>query len=176
MAEKSTWQVSIDETFWSRGRVNKSVAPGTQGPQIWIWVAVEVCRITKKCFRFVFRVVKQKSDALDGKPRGAKEHTQFVEATIAPDSTVVSDGWSATRAIDRIRLRMVYEWCKHSSKPMKKRIARGNSDASTESRTHVKKGAGKGKVKLGKLRPRMWVNARGWHSNHIESIFNKLKR
>ena len=28
----------------------------------------------------------------------------------------------------------------------------------------------------GRLVPRLWVNKLGWHSNNIESCFNKLKR
>ena len=65
--------------------------------------------------------------------------------------------------------------CIHSRRTKKgisKRcLSRVSSLDSTESQTRKRSGR-----HHERLVPRLWVNKRGWHSNNIESCFNKLKR
>ena len=49
-----------------------------------------------------------------GKPRGTAEITRFVQAHIMTNNMVVSDGWSATKAVNWTALGLRYEYCVHS--------------------------------------------------------------
>ena len=74
----------MDETFWQSGRINKAMAPGVlRDEPVWIWAPVEVNN-NGKCGRFVFRVCKHSSEAINHKPRGAGEIAQLVRETTAP--------------------------------------------------------------------------------------------
>ena len=81
----------------------------------------------------------------------------------------------ATRTIDWPSLNLTHEWCNHSrvvKKGIRRRaLTRTASAASTDSRTHAKKGKNKGK-----LINRLWVNRKGFHSNNVESLFNQVKK
>merc|ERR1719265_2471275 len=71
-------QASVDETFWGRSRVNKSMAPTTTKHEgIWVWGAVGVTP-DQKCHKVVFRVFRSKAEAIDNKPRGTAELQGFV--------------------------------------------------------------------------------------------------
>ena len=128
--------------------------------------------------RCVFRVCRHSSVAINGKPRGAGEITCFVVDHIRHFNTVVAGGCAATKAVPWADMNITYEWCTHS-RTVKKGIRRGGgralvrhgSDQRTESLMVAKTGK-----HAGKLVQRLWIKRRGFHSNNVESLSNKLKR
>ena len=137
----------------------------------WLWAVVEVLRhdgVREQQGRIdlgpgetflgccVMKVCNSKTDALDGKPRGTKERTCVAWECIHHGSLVVSDGWSATQAINWPVLDCRHEHCIHSRQKKGKLV-------------HAP-------ATLKKKRPQLlWKNERGFHSNHVESFFSKLK-
>ena len=71
-------QLTVDETYWQRGRVDKSMAPHVIGDPTWVWALVEVYNNGKNG-RCVFRVIRPRAKAIDNKPRGTGELTRFVK-------------------------------------------------------------------------------------------------
>ena len=161
---KELKQISIDESFWQRGRVSKSMAPGMacqRSDATWIWAAVEVAAdaYNKRC---VFRVMRDKAQAIDSQPRGTKEVEQFVRAHICagppPGHIIVSDGWAATKAVPWRSMGLRHEHCNHSTK-VRKGISRTVAGpVAQRSVSHL------------------WVNRNGFHSNNVESLFNEVKK
>ena len=92
-------QLTIDEAFWQRGRVDKSMAPHVIGDPTWVWALVEVYNNGKNG-RCVFRIIRPRAKAIENKPRGSGELTRFVKCHAWPGNLVVSDGLKATRSID----------------------------------------------------------------------------
>ena len=80
----------MDESFWQRARVDKSMAPSVVEEQTWIWACVEVYA-NGTTGRYVFRICKNKADAIDNKPRGTHELTRFIKCHAWPGNTVASD-------------------------------------------------------------------------------------
>ena len=133
----------------------------------WIWGAVEVGKDGKSP-RCLFRIIRKAADTVDGKPRGTAELTRFIKAHIS--RTVgkqhvqfrggISD-WPANVASTAVEPRkgsanvvcLVSVWIPRSHRP--------------------------GSV-LGDIMDVWfhvwWEDKRGWHSNNIESCYNKLKR
>ena len=177
-------QLSIDETSWRR-KVSKDMAPNPDNEEkdgSWIWACLECVRCdgdkrqqgrqawrkgTMKLGRVIFEICPSKSDAAEGKPRGTVELERFASKWIAPGSLVVSDGWSATKAINWGSLGCRYEFCTHSKKQrrrvnLSKPVNKFDKKASQQVRETQK--------------TKLWVNERGFHTNHVESLFSKLKR
>ena len=72
-------QISIDESFWQRGRTNKNMAPGSRPaltePHL-DWGVVKVGKDGKNR-RCLFRIIRKTADTVDGKPRGTAELTRL---------------------------------------------------------------------------------------------------
>ena len=61
--------VAIDESFWQRGGVDKTMAPHSAvalREPTWIWAGVEVTA-DGKCGKSVFRVMKTKAEAANSR-------------------------------------------------------------------------------------------------------------
>ena len=88
--------VSIDETYWRRMVVNKSMAGRKEkhSEPCWIWLACEVLRkddvIQQQdtrslqkgnvtISRIVLRLMRSRDDAVDGKPRGVGKITRLAK-------------------------------------------------------------------------------------------------
>ena len=56
-------QITIDESFWGRGRVNKHMAPGQKAAATWIWAAVEVDQEGHNG-KAIFRVMRSSDQAV----------------------------------------------------------------------------------------------------------------